>query len=49
MEQIEKATGRKIMRIETNDVDEMEQVCVAIDSSICDFNVLHQKMKDALK
>ncbi|KAJ6532051.1 DEAD-domain-containing protein [Mycena capillaripes] len=25
MEQIEKATGRKIMRIETNDVDEMEE------------------------
>jgi hypothetical protein len=27
MEQIEKTTGRKIMRIETNDVDEMEEVC----------------------
>jgi len=26
MEQIEKALGRKIMRIETNDVDEMEEV-----------------------
>jgi hypothetical protein len=28
MEQIEKATSRKIMRIETNDVDEMEEVCL---------------------
>jgi len=25
MEQIEKATGKHIMRIETNDIDEMEQ------------------------
>jgi len=28
MEQIEKATGKKIIRIETNDLDEMEDVCV---------------------
>ncbi|KAF8142463.1 hypothetical protein K438DRAFT_1635543, partial [Mycena galopus ATCC 62051] len=27
-EQIEKTTGRKILRIETNDVDEMEEVCL---------------------
>ncbi len=26
MEQIEKATGKQIVRIETNDVDEMEEV-----------------------
>jgi hypothetical protein len=26
MEQIEKELGRKIMRIETNDLDEMEEV-----------------------
>jgi hypothetical protein len=28
MEQVEKATSRKIMGIETNDVDEMEEVCL---------------------
>jgi ATP-dependent RNA helicase DDX19/DBP5 len=27
MEQIEKATGKKILRIGTNDLDEMEEVC----------------------
>lgn len=26
MEQIEKATGKQIIRIETNDLDEMEEV-----------------------
>ena len=26
MEQIEQATGKKIIRIETNDLDEMEEV-----------------------
>lgn len=28
MDQIEKTLGRKIIRIETNDLDEMEEVCV---------------------
>lgn len=28
MEQIEKAIGRKIIRIETNDLDEMEEVII---------------------
>lgn len=32
MEQIEKALGRKIMRIETNDLDEMETVSVIVFS-----------------
>jgi len=30
MEQIEKATGKQIMRIETNDLDVMEEVCVSV-------------------
>ena len=30
MEQIEKALGKKIIRIETNDLDEMEEVSVYI-------------------
>ena len=29
MEQIEKALGRKIIRIETNDLDEMEEVVLS--------------------
>lgn len=28
MEEIEKATGKRIIRIETNDLDEMEEVCI---------------------
>lgn len=28
MEEIEKTLGKKIIRIETNDLDEMEEVCV---------------------
>jgi superfamily II DNA/RNA helicase len=55
MEVIEKALGRKIMRIETNDLDEMETVSAAVfffvlkglaDPPICLFL---QKMKAALK
>jgi superfamily II DNA/RNA helicase len=30
MEQIEKALGKKIMRIETNDLDEMEEVSILV-------------------
>jgi len=30
MEQIEKALGKKIMRIETNDLDEMEDVSISV-------------------
>ena len=30
MEQIEKALGKKIMRIETNDLDEMEDVSILV-------------------
>ncbi len=30
MEQIEKALGKKIIRIETNDLDEMEEVSIYI-------------------
>jgi hypothetical protein len=49
MEQIEKALGKKIMRIETNDLDEMEEVCIGFGHiKIILSNVL-QKMKQALK
>ena len=48
MEQIEKALGKKIMRIETNDLDEMEEVSIPFRRVIYNPNVL-QKMKQALK
>ena len=50
MEQIEKELGRKIMRIETNDLDEMEEVSFYIPSLVEFLANLHaQKMKQALK
>jgi len=47
MEQIEKALGKKIMRIETHDLDEMEEV--SIDTLIPNYPNPSQKMKQALK
>lgn len=37
MDQIEKALGRKIIRIETNDLDEMEEVRSPTSSLSCLF------------
>lgn len=34
MEQIEKSLGKKIIRIETNDLDEMEEVCSLFSEDI---------------
>lgn len=36
MQEIEAATGRPIMRIETNDIDEMESVSVCPDHNVVD-------------
>lgn len=51
MEQIEKALGRKIMRIETNDLDEMETVSFFLVRKGLLIHLLFfvQKMKAALK
>lgn len=51
MEQIEKALGRKIMRIETNDLDDMEAVSAVGGNLLFSFLILLclQKMKQALK
>jgi superfamily II DNA/RNA helicase len=51
MEQIEKALGRKIMRIETNDLDEMETVSAVGGNLLLSLLILSclQKMKQALK
>lgn len=54
MDQIEKALGRQIVRIETNDLDEMEEVSWEFPQISPDYYLLMncgilQKMKKALK
>jgi superfamily II DNA/RNA helicase len=53
MEQIEKLLGKKIIRIETNDLDDMEEVRLLflflIVTARCNGLLLLQKMKKALK
>ena len=53
MEQIEKLLGKKIIRIETNDLDDMEEVrrlpSLPIVTAQCNGLLLLQKMKKALK
>ena len=43
MEEIEKTLGKKIIRIETNDLDEMEDVCFLLWLSPFEINALHRK------
>jgi superfamily II DNA/RNA helicase len=38
MEQIEKVTGKQIIRIETDDLDEMEEVCLCFPSRVQSFS-----------
>ena len=52
MEQIEKLLGKKIIRIETNDLDDMEEVrrlFLLLIMTGCNGLLLLQKMKKALK
>lgn len=53
MEQIEKAIGKKIIRIETNDLDDMEEVCLTTSLTsflrVANRSFRRQKMKKALK
>jgi hypothetical protein len=49
MEQIEKALGRQIIRIETNDLDEMEEVCAPLANIKPADHFLPQTMKKHLK
>jgi superfamily II DNA/RNA helicase len=52
MEQIEKLLGKKIIRIETNDLDDMEEVrrlFLLLIMTGCNALLLLQKMKKALK
>lgn len=50
MEQIEKSLGKKIIRIETNDLDEMEEVrSLFLRTFLLLTHTDAQKMKKALK
>ena len=45
MEEIEKATGKRIIRIETNDLDEMEEVCTGIVEDWREFEAHFDRSK----